>query len=119
MKKTKHRLHMYGTKIQLQMAGDFLYANPPVLQYGTLQWGKFEEIEQAGYEFMEAALKNWRKQGKLGLTQDTAFAPAEPFNDISASRFFVVCFLCTIRLLIARKKNHLSGSAMRVAMASS
>ncbi len=51
--------------LQLQLAGDFLYCNPPVQQYGTLQWMQFENIEAVGYAHMSKLLHQWRAEGRL------------------------------------------------------
>lgn len=46
--------------MQLQEDENFLYVKAPVEQYGTLQWGKFEAIEAAGYEYMIQQLEQWK-----------------------------------------------------------
>jgi lysophospholipid hydrolase len=34
-------------------------------QYGTLQWGKFEEIQEKGYQAATKILEEWEEEGKL------------------------------------------------------
>jgi lysophospholipid hydrolase len=34
-------------------------------QYGTLQWAKFEEIQERGYEAATKILEEWEEQGRL------------------------------------------------------
>ena len=34
-------------------------------QYGTLQWAKFEEIQERGYQAATKILEEWEEQGKL------------------------------------------------------
>jgi hypothetical protein len=61
---------------QLQLAGDFLYCNPPVQQYGTLQWMQFENIEAVGYAHMNKLLHQWRAEQRLPAVAAAAFTPA-------------------------------------------
>ncbi|THV06596.1 patatin-domain-containing protein [Dendrothele bispora CBS 962.96] len=42
-----------------------LYLPMPVQEYGTLQWGKFEEIQKKGYYAALQALEKWEEDGKL------------------------------------------------------
>ncbi|KIY73513.1 patatin-domain-containing protein [Cylindrobasidium torrendii FP15055 ss-10] len=42
-----------------------LYLAMPVQEYGTLQFGKFEEIEQKGYEAAQKILDDWEEDGLL------------------------------------------------------
>jgi lysophospholipid hydrolase len=41
----------------------------PILvgQYGTLQWGKFDEIQAKGYQAAMKMLEKWEEEGKLPL----------------------------------------------------
>lgn len=45
-----------------------LYAQMPVQEYGTLQFGKFEEIRRAGYVAGMKLLETWAGEGKLPVT---------------------------------------------------
>ena len=42
-----------------------LYMRMPVEQYGTMQFNKFNEIEQVGYVAAKRLIAEWRKQGKI------------------------------------------------------
>ena len=42
-----------------------LYMQPPVQQYGTLDFGKFDEIYEVGYRYCKEFLEGLRKEGKL------------------------------------------------------
>jgi lysophospholipid hydrolase len=42
-----------------------LYMQPPVQQYGTLDFGKFDEIYKVGYEYCKEFLDGLRREGKL------------------------------------------------------
>jgi len=42
-----------------------LYMAMPVQEYGTLQWGKFEEIQEKGYQSAMRILGQWEQEGKL------------------------------------------------------
>jgi lysophospholipid hydrolase len=42
-----------------------LYMQPPVQQYGTLDFGKFDEIYEVGYQYCKEFLEGLRKEGKL------------------------------------------------------
>ncbi|KAI0274950.1 patatin-domain-containing protein [Gloeopeniophorella convolvens] len=42
-----------------------LYMAMPVQEYGTLQWGKFEEIQERGYKAAMQILEKWEEEGKL------------------------------------------------------
>jgi len=44
-----------------------LYIAMPVQEYGTLQWGKFEEIQEKGYQAATKILEEWEEEGKLPL----------------------------------------------------
>ncbi|KAH9004144.1 patatin-domain-containing protein [Lactarius hatsudake] len=44
-----------------------LYMAIPVQEYGTLQWGKFEEIQEKGYQSAMKILGEWEQEGKLPL----------------------------------------------------
>jgi hypothetical protein len=47
------------------MEADFLYVKMPVDQYGTLQWGSFEQIEEAGYSHATALVAQWKNDKVL------------------------------------------------------
>jgi lysophospholipid hydrolase len=36
-------------------------------KYGTLQWGKFDEIQEKGYHAAMKILEKWEEEGKLPL----------------------------------------------------
>ncbi|KAN0124895.1 hypothetical protein V8E52_001447 [Russula decolorans] len=42
-----------------------LYMAMPVQEYGTLQWAKFEEIQERGYQAATKILEEWEGQGRL------------------------------------------------------
>src|SRR5579871_2322489 len=42
-----------------------IYMQPPVQQYGTLDFGKFDEIYEVGYRYCKEFLEGLRKEGKL------------------------------------------------------
>jgi len=42
-----------------------LYMAMPVQEYGTLQWAKFEEIQERGYQAATKILEEWEEQGRL------------------------------------------------------
>lgn len=42
-----------------------LYMQPPIHQYATLDFGKFDEIYEVGYQYCKEFLKGLRKEGKL------------------------------------------------------
>lgn len=48
-----------------------IYMRPPVDEYGTLDFGKFDEIYQVGYEYGTKFLQKLRDQGMLPLVQET------------------------------------------------
>lgn len=41
------------------------YRQPRNRQYGTLQWGKFEEIQEKGYQAAIKILEEWEEEGRL------------------------------------------------------
>ncbi|KAL1923940.1 uncharacterized protein VTP21DRAFT_6975 [Calcarisporiella thermophila] len=41
------------------------YMRAPVQNFGTLEFGKYDEILQVGYEYGKEQLRIWRKEGKL------------------------------------------------------
>ncbi|KAF9936096.1 phosphatidylcholine and lysophosphatidylcholine phospholipase [Mortierella alpina] len=41
------------------------YFKPPVQEFGTLEFGRFLEICEVGYEYGKEMLEKWRKEGKL------------------------------------------------------
>ncbi|KAG0055666.1 phosphatidylcholine and lysophosphatidylcholine phospholipase [Gryganskiella cystojenkinii] len=42
------------------------YFKPPVQEFGTLEFGRFLEICEVGYEYGKEMLKQWNKEGRLG-----------------------------------------------------
>ncbi|KAJ2893016.1 patatin-like serine [Zalerion maritima] len=52
------------------MAGCF-YMRPPVDDYGTLDFGKFDEIYELGYKFGKEFLQKLRENGSLPLIEET------------------------------------------------
>ncbi|EPE24486.1 FabD/lysophospholipase-like protein [Glarea lozoyensis ATCC 20868] len=48
-----------------------LYMRPPIDAYGTLDFGKFDEIYQVGYKFGQSYLSQMRDQGVLPLIDET------------------------------------------------
>ncbi|KAL2761215.1 hypothetical protein ACRALDRAFT_1059143 [Sodiomyces alcalophilus JCM 7366] len=48
-----------------------IYMRPPVDEYGTLDFGKFDEIYQVGYEYGTKFLQRLRDQGMLSLVEET------------------------------------------------
>ncbi|ESZ94195.1 Patatin-like serine hydrolase [Sclerotinia borealis F-4128] len=48
-----------------------LYMRPPIDEYGTLDFGKFDEIYQVGYKFGQEYLAKMRDQGILPLVDET------------------------------------------------
>lgn len=48
-----------------------LYMRPPIDDYGTLDFGKFDEIYQVGYKYGQAFLAQMREQGVLPLLDET------------------------------------------------
>ncbi|KAF8841901.1 patatin-domain-containing protein [Paxillus ammoniavirescens] len=56
---------------EAKVARGCLYMQVPVQEYGTLQFNKFDEIEQKGYEAACEILDCWEEEGKLpSLTID-------------------------------------------------
>jgi len=47
------------------------YMRPPIDDYGTLDFGKFDEIYQVGYKFGQEYLAKMREQGVLPLVDET------------------------------------------------
>jgi len=47
------------------------YLRPPVADYGTLDFGKFEEIYQVGYKYGQEFLAKLREQGVLPVMEET------------------------------------------------
>ncbi|KAK0718295.1 hypothetical protein B0T26DRAFT_752232 [Lasiosphaeria miniovina] len=52
------------------MAGCF-YMRPPIDEYGTLDFGKFDEIYQVGYKYGQEFLEKLRDEGVLPLVEET------------------------------------------------
>jgi lysophospholipid hydrolase len=41
------------------------YLTPPIQQYGTMEFGKFAEIENAGYNYAKQLINEWNEKGIL------------------------------------------------------
>jgi lysophospholipid hydrolase len=58
-------------------SSDVLYMHPPVVKYGVLQFEKFQEIYEAGYEYGKEFVRKWEEDGTLedrfGVRPDAAF----------------------------------------------
>ena len=52
------------------MAG-CLYMRPPIDDYGTLDFGKFDEIYQIGYKYGQEMIQKLKHDGKLPLMEET------------------------------------------------
>jgi len=48
-----------------------IYMRPPVDGYGTLEFGKFDELYQVGYDYGKKFFKKMREEGKLPLGGET------------------------------------------------
>ncbi|KAM5447746.1 phosphatidylcholine and lysophosphatidylcholine phospholipase [Microsporum audouinii] len=48
-----------------------LYMRPPIDGYGTLEFGKFDEIYQVGYQYGKEFLEKLRKEGALPMPEET------------------------------------------------
>lgn len=48
-----------------------LYMRPPIDPYGTLDFGKFEEIYQVGYAYGQEFLERLKKEGLLPIPEET------------------------------------------------
>lgn len=48
-----------------------IYMRPPIDEYGTLDFGKFDEIYQMGYKYGEQFLQKLREDGGLPLVEET------------------------------------------------
>lgn len=48
-----------------------LYMRPPIDPYGTLDFGKFDEIYQVGYAFGKEFLERMRNEGSLPIPEET------------------------------------------------
>lgn len=48
-----------------------IYMRPPVDGYGTLDFGKFDEIYKMGYEFGREFFQKLKEENKLPLTEET------------------------------------------------
>jgi predicted acylesterase/phospholipase RssA len=40
-----------------------LYLRPPIMQYGTLEFGKYEDIYLAGYNYAKEVIEEWEASG--------------------------------------------------------
>lgn len=61
---------------EAKVAPGTLYMGMPVQEFGTLQFGKFEEIQKKGYEAARNFLEKWDEEGRL---------PSAYVGDIKAS----------------------------------
>lgn len=48
-----------------------IYMRPPIDEYGTLDFGKFDEIYNMGYEYGQKFLAELKHEGKLPLVEET------------------------------------------------
>ncbi|KAK6075099.1 Lysophospholipase NTE1 [Seiridium cupressi] len=48
-----------------------IYLRPPIDDYGTLDFGKFDEIYQMGYQYGKETLARLREEGELPLVEET------------------------------------------------
>ncbi|KAH6660734.1 lysophospholipase NTE1 [Truncatella angustata] len=48
-----------------------VYMRPPIDDYGTLDFGKFDEIYQMGYQYGKETLARLREEGELPLVEET------------------------------------------------
>ncbi|KAL8878998.1 MAG: hypothetical protein Q9192_008325, partial [Flavoplaca navasiana] len=48
-----------------------LYMRPPIDPYGTLDFGKFDEIYKVGYEYGKEFLADLRDKGLLPVMEET------------------------------------------------
>ncbi|EON96569.1 putative lysophospholipase nte1 protein [Phaeoacremonium minimum UCRPA7] len=48
-----------------------IYMRPPIDEYGTLDFGKFDEITQVGYKYGQEFLQEAREKGLLPLIEET------------------------------------------------
>ncbi|KAI0177777.1 lysophospholipase NTE1 [Pestalotiopsis sp. NC0098] len=48
-----------------------IYMRPPIDDYGTLDFGKFDEIYQLGYQYGKETLARLREEGDLPLVEET------------------------------------------------
>jgi len=71
-----------------KVAKDCLYIQMPVQEYGTLQFGKFEELQKKGYHAALDILENFENEGKLppGLLPGTHAKARETKKGRSARR---------------------------------
>ncbi|KAF8514349.1 hypothetical protein BU17DRAFT_52619 [Hysterangium stoloniferum] len=59
-----------------------LYLAMPVQEYGTMQFGKFEEIQEKGYQATIDKLEKWDEEGKL----PSVYEEAGEIKDVKVSR---------------------------------
>ncbi|PSS29666.1 hypothetical protein PHLCEN_2v2814 [Hermanssonia centrifuga] len=50
---------------EAKIARGCLYMQMPVQEFGTLQFGKFEEIQSKGYDAAMVILQRWEEEGSL------------------------------------------------------
>jgi lysophospholipid hydrolase len=48
-----------------------IYLRPPVAHFGTMDFGKFDEIFEAGYQYGLKIVKKWEEDGTLSKWQNT------------------------------------------------
>jgi lysophospholipid hydrolase len=53
-----------------------IYLRPPVAQFGTMEFNKFEEIYEAGYRYGKEIIREWRLKGMLNAWQPKFVKPA-------------------------------------------
>ncbi|KAI9836080.1 MAG: phosphatidylcholine and lysophosphatidylcholine phospholipase [Sarea resinae] len=54
-----------------KMTPGCLYMRPPIDPYGTLDFGKFEEISEVGYQYGKKFLADLREKGELPVMEET------------------------------------------------
>ncbi|CAK7264891.1 phosphatidylcholine and lysophosphatidylcholine phospholipase [Sporothrix epigloea] len=48
-----------------------IYMRPPINDFGTLEFGRFDEIVQVGYQYGQTFLQKLREEGRLPLMEET------------------------------------------------
>jgi lysophospholipid hydrolase len=52
-----------------------IYLRPPVAGFGTMEFGRFEEIYDVGYKYGQEVVKEWEKKGLLNQWRATTKKP--------------------------------------------
>ena len=50
---------------EAKLVSGVLYLRPPILEFGTLDFGKYEAIYLAGYEYAVKIIDEWERDGLL------------------------------------------------------